>query len=305
MIPLDAVDARRDGSFALDDRFADAVLFAGGAFHSSGLHDTSHYSNHGAFPAASNQRPSWQWNDLLQRWELNYFTDGFSDHVNVPANRSMQFTSAYTIALWLRVNVNKAFQPFVVRGNGSVDDIEFYAGAAGELYFLHNRANGGSLTAASVGGLAALVPGKYAHVAITYDVNSSPKWRFYKDGLYSPVTFFAGDPSLPPPIITNQGWILGGATAIGFLEGQQSDVLILPRALSGSEIALLADPTYHPIRPTFARYWTRTPPEPPPLPNVDAYRLNGARTNAYMLTGAMTIAIELAGASDRPYQLHR
>ena len=178
--------------------------------------------------------------------------DGVDDFVAVPHATVPDVTTAYTISVWLNMTFVSGYQPILIRGNSTANDLELYwypDSFPQGLTVAHNRGNGGPFNFVYFSGAPT---NRLFHLAIVFDGNAIV--RAYYDGVPAAVRKLntTTPTTMAAPLATNKGWRIGkvdhpdfriGATSFpGFFEGLMDEVRIYNRALSASEITALANP---------------------------------------------------------------
>lgn len=166
--------------------------------------------------------------------------DGTDDYINASSSTGLDFTSAYTISMWVYPGTFATYRNFITRGNGNSDDIEFYQQTSGMMIIAHNRTNGGSFTYENT---PSPTLNTWTHIAITYDSSraSGPdnRWKIYYNNVLQSGSNPSGNGEIP--LAANTRWQIGqtehsafGSTKI--YKGKMDDVRIYNRALSADEI---------------------------------------------------------------------
>ena len=178
--------------------------------------------------------------------------DGVDDFVAVPHATVPDVTTAYTISVWLNMTFVSGYQPILIRGNSTANDLELYwypDSFPQGLTVAHNRGNGGPFNFVYFSGAPT---NRLFHLAIVFDGNAIV--RAYYDGVPAAVRKLntTTPTTMAAPLATTKGWRIGkvdhpdfriDATSFpGFFEGLMDEVRIYNRALSASEITALANP---------------------------------------------------------------
>lgn len=174
-------------------------------------------------------------------------TPASDDFVQVPAEGGLDFTGAYTISAWVRLDSTIDHRPLFVRGADDdvtdANDIEIYSqGSTRDLVVLHNRGNGGPLAFV---GFRDPPAGRIFHLAVSFD---GSEVRAYYDGVAQPIT--QHDAIIEPPLSTADVWLFGkvshsafGSGRRRFFDGLLDDVRFYGRALTPAEVQALAAAT--------------------------------------------------------------
>jgi len=142
-------------------------------------------------------------------------SDG-SDQLNNTSPNGLDFTSAYSVAGWVKTTTPASgkYHAILWRGvTGGNSDIEIYNAYSGKLTVAHNRSNGGSFDFIYY---AEPPDDTLCHLAVTYD-SSEPtkKVRVYYDGVEQTHTYQT--PDLAAPIAT-----AGHDISIGKLDSSEA-----------------------------------------------------------------------------------
>lgn len=210
------------------------------------LRDWSGRANHGTL-TDMDQGTDWvvSTHKGVSSWVLDF--DGSNDLVNVPNADVLDFTSDYSVALWVYPRAINAFNNLLTRGTGDSDDIEIYVSAANGITIVHNRDNGGTLEFASngssfnvsgAGGWGTLSINLWTHLVITKGGGS---WKVYRNGFQvgSTVT------SVDDPLDSNHPWRFASSDHSAFggvdkLDGLINDIRLYNRVLGADDALLLA-----------------------------------------------------------------
>ena len=173
------------------------------------------------------------------------------DYVRVPNHPALDFTDAFTLSAWIRIDSTAVttYRPIFVRGAddgvSDANDIDIFTYApTGELDVRFNRGNGGVFDEV----LFTSPPlDTLFHLAIAYDGNEV---RAYYDGVNQTVTW--GDSTLQAPLATGKPWLIGkinhgdfiapewGGGRVKFFDGLIDEVRFYDRTLSSTEVFALA-----------------------------------------------------------------
>ena len=159
--------------------------------------------------------------------------DGSSDYMQIANDQSLDFTSNFTLSAWVNPDQIRSYMPILIRGEGDVDDIEWYVTTSGG-FLVMNRGNGG--TQSSSGALTNPTVGKWNHLAINFD---GTNYRYYLDGVLK-----SGPSAILSPLDSDKLWRIGWIEHVAFgvndkWDGSIDDVRIYNYALSAQEIANL------------------------------------------------------------------
>jgi hypothetical protein len=253
------------------------------------LVDSSDQSNHGATVGA----PTW----ITGTTGLGLHTDGIADYALVPANASLDITSAITLAAWIKPESQSA-QDIIKKATLGLDDgYEFALSppedptSSGTLLFRLNEATSGDLYRVDTTTQYPFDGSTWVHVAATYD---GATMRIFLNGVE--------EASIPgPPSIATNGLDLGiGAQSDStrLFQGGLDDVRIYSRALSASEVARLSIRPPAPIRELVA-YYKMNENGGTTLVDSSGLGLDGAMTGSpTWIAGFDDLAVEFDGALD-------
>lgn len=165
-----------------------------------------------------------------------------NDFVEIPNSPDLDFTSAYTLEGWVRVDDDlplATYRPIWVRGTTGPSDIEVYVQwETNDLIVAHNRDNGGTFDYV---GFADPPNARVFHLAVVFDgINV----QAYYDGI--PAAVSQQTISMIPPVASGAGWWIGkvdhpafgddGSDAPDFFLGLLDEVRFWGRALNSSEV---------------------------------------------------------------------
>jgi len=153
--------------------------------------------------------------------------DGAGDFLDCGSDPSLDLTK-WTIAFWLRLNENKNYNAYVVKGVDAAENYEVLTYGAGNFHFpimFEGGARGYENTANSVSTV-----GEWAHYTYTYDPAEGR--RFYKDGslIFEDTESRIPQASTDPLLIGNEG----GQSR--FVPGIMDDIGIFNYAMTAEEI---------------------------------------------------------------------
>lgn len=168
--------------------------------------------------------------------------DGSNDLVTVPHSDDLSFTERFTFLAWIRADSFGAatdYQAVLTKGDASVHN--YWFGVRGTEVVLDFKV-GGSWHKFTTSG-AALTPGRWYHIATTFD-NSADSVRLFIDGAEATSDTMSVTPEANTQIIRIGNSAFSGEDWPGMLD----DVRIYDRVLSDGDIAALAtlpDPIAH------------------------------------------------------------
>ena len=172
--------------------------------------------------------------------------DGVATLIDVPSSASLNFGAAasvppgdFSIDAWL-------LRPPTAAGSGvrSLVDKRQGQGTTGYQFYLFNGQLGLQLADATFNnynsGVVVPADGRWHHVAVTVERNSSTGIRFYADGVQVGSSF---DPTLHPGSLANTSPLRIGAQVFGgeLLDAGLDELQIFARALSAAEIRAIFD----------------------------------------------------------------
>jgi hypothetical protein len=182
-------------------------------------HDSSGHGNDGIF----NGDP--QWVEGIYGSGIEF--DGDGDFLDCGSDPSLDLTK-WTIAFWLRLNENKNYNAYIVKGVDAAENYEVLTYGAGNFHFpiqFEDGARGFSNTDTGIS-----IVDEWAHYTYTYDPAEGR--RFYKDGSLIFEDTESGIPqaSTDPLLIGNEG----GQSR--FVPGVMDDIGIFNYAMAVEEI---------------------------------------------------------------------
>jgi len=116
------------------------------------------------------------------QWVVGYFGgalefDGSDDYIDCGNDPSLDLTT-WTITFWLKVNENKNYNGFVIKGLDAAENYEVLGFADGSFHFPIQHTDGSRTYINTAAGV--IVPDEWAHFAYSYDAAEGR--RFYKNG---------------------------------------------------------------------------------------------------------------------------
>ncbi|MHC4537160.1 MAG: LamG domain-containing protein, partial [Planctomycetota bacterium] len=116
------------------------------------------------------------------QWVVGYFGgalefDGTDDWLDCGSDPSLDLTT-WTITFWLKVNENKNYNGFIIKGNDADENYEVLGFADGSFHFPIQHTDGSRTYVNTDTGV--IVPDEWAHFAYSYDASQGR--RFYKNG---------------------------------------------------------------------------------------------------------------------------
>jgi len=214
---------------------AQGLVFAGlggpAGVASTLYRDSSLYCNHGTL---TNMDPAtdWVWDQFLGRWVLDF--DGSNDGVDCGAATSFDCTDGVSVAFWMKITSKLVERNLVYKGKNYVlgeswtsqyqTDDTLVFGIEQDRCMPHTKN----------------LVGTWHHVTGTFNNQlSAVQIKNYVDGaVYGLATRAAAI-----PVTTRSVCIGGGYDGSYPMLGRIGDPLIYNRALSTSEISILADPS--------------------------------------------------------------
>jgi len=181
--------------------------------------DSSGHGNHGTF----NGDPQWVEGYYGRAIEF----DGAGDFLDCGSDPSLDLTK-WTIAFWLRLNENKSYNAYIVKGLDVTENYEVLTYGDGHFHLPIGHADGSRTMGDTPAGVA--VTDEWAHFTYTYDPAEGR--RFYKDGslIFEDTESKTPQTSTNPLIIGNEGGMSR------FVNGTMDDIRIYNNVLTGVEI---------------------------------------------------------------------
>jgi hypothetical protein len=116
------------------------------------------------------------------QWVVGYFGgalefDGTDDWLDCGSDPSLDLTT-WTITFWLKVNENKNYNGFIIKGNDAAENYEVLGFEDGSFHFPIQHTDGSRTYVNTTAGV--IVPDEWAHFAYSYDASQGR--RMYKNG---------------------------------------------------------------------------------------------------------------------------
>ncbi len=182
-------------------------------------YDASGNGNNGSI----NGNPKWVVGHLGGALEF----DGSDDYVDCGTNPSLNLTK-WTVSFWLRVNENKNYNGFVIKGLDAAENYEVLGFADGSFHFPIAFADGSRTYVNTSPGV--IVPGEWAHFAYSYD--STEGRRLYKNG-----SLIFSDSESKIPRSSTASLTIGNEQPMSrYVNGAMDDVRIYNHVLTEPEI---------------------------------------------------------------------
>jgi len=182
-------------------------------------YDSSGNGNDGTF----NGNPKWVAGHFGTAVEF----DGSDDWIECGNDQSLDLTK-WTITFWLKVNQNKDFNGFVIKGLDAAENYEVLGFADGSFHFPITNTNGTRTYVNTATGV--IIAGEWAHYAYSYD--SAEGRRFYKNG-----NLIFEDTESGTPRASTESLSIGNEQPMSrFVNGVMDDVRIYNHVLSEPEI---------------------------------------------------------------------
>ena len=157
--------------------------------------------------------------------------DGSDDYISIPNHSSLQFTSAITVAAWVRADSwGTSYDVDVIlrKGEGNPNNWQFAIAEGRVALFLDDSDSNG------IRGNTTLNTGQWYHVAATWD---GSEVRIYVDAVLdnTPASYTSTIGTDTRPVY------LGGRSGTDLLDGALDDVRVYDRALTAADIQALYD----------------------------------------------------------------
>jgi hypothetical protein len=153
--------------------------------------------------------------------------DGSDDWLDCGNDPSLDLTR-WTITFWLKVNQNKNYNGFVIKGLDAAENYEVLGFADGSFHFPITHTDGSRTFVNTDAGV--IVVGEWAHFAYSYD--SAEGRRFYKNG-----NLIFGDTDSGTPKASTESLTIGNEQPMSrFVNGVMDDIRIYNHVLSIPEI---------------------------------------------------------------------
>jgi len=165
-------------------------------------------------------------------WVVGYFGgalefDGSDDWIDCGNDPSLDLTR-WTITFWLKVNQNKDYNGFVIKGLDSAENYEVLGFADGSFHFPIMHTDGSRTYVNTDAGV--IIAGEWAHFAYSYD--SAEGRRFHKNG-----SLIFQDTDSGTPKTSTESLTIGNEQPLSrFVNGVMDDIRIYNHVLSLPEI---------------------------------------------------------------------
>jgi len=166
------------------------------------------------------------------QWVAGYFGgalefDGSDDWLDCGSNPSLDLTT-WTITFWLKVNENKNYNGFIIKGNDAAENYEVLGFADGSFHFPIQHTDGSRTYINTAAGI--IVPDEWAHFAYSYDAAQGR--RFYKNG-----SLIFEDTESGTPQASTTSLAIGNEQPLSrYVNGAMDDIRIYNHVLSESEL---------------------------------------------------------------------
>jgi hypothetical protein len=166
------------------------------------------------------------------QWVVGYFGgalefDGTDDWLDCGNDPSLDLTT-WTITFWLRVNENKNYNGFIIKGNDVTENYEVLGFADGSFHFPIAHTDGSRTYINTAAGV--IVPDEWAHFAYSYDAAQGR--RFYKNG-----DLIFEDTESGTPQTSSVSLAIGNEQPLSrYVNGAMDDIRIYNHLLSESEL---------------------------------------------------------------------
>ncbi|MFH1882367.1 MAG: LamG domain-containing protein, partial [Planctomycetota bacterium] len=166
------------------------------------------------------------------QWVVGYFGgalefDGSDDWLDCGNGPSLDLTQ-WTITFWLKINENKNFNGFFIKGLDAAENYEVLGFADGSFHFPISHTDGSRTYVNTSAGV--IVPDEWAHFAYSYDAAEGR--RFYKNGSL----IFEDAESKTPQASTGILSIGNEQPMSRYVNGTMDDIRIYNHVLSEPEI---------------------------------------------------------------------
>lgn len=194
------------------------------------LADYSGGVRHGSLTAMD---PPTDWVPSAGKYSLDF--DGTDDYVALPRSAALEAATLYSVSLWFYArSVTGAREYIAYRSTSVANTILFQIDTNGaDLRFIARDDAGTIANATSTGGAAT---GVWTHAV---GVRVGNNLELFKNGR-SVATASAAVGATTPTVFTLGACFAGLGTPSLFVDGQIDDVRVYARAITGTEIALLA-----------------------------------------------------------------
>ncbi len=166
------------------------------------------------------------------QWVVGYFGgalefDGSDDYIDCGNDPSLDLTK-WTITFWLKINENKDYNGFVIKGLDAAENYEVLGFADGSFHFPIQHTDGSRTFVNTSAGV--IVPDEWAHFAYSYD--EAEGRRFYKNGSLIFEDTESGTPQASTGILS-----IGNEQPMSrYVNGTMDDIRIYNHVLSEPEI---------------------------------------------------------------------
>ena len=166
------------------------------------------------------------------KWVAGYFGtalefDGSDDWIDCGNDPSLDLTK-WTITFWLKVNQNKNYNGFVIKGLDAAENYEVLGFEDGSFHFPITHTDGSRTYINTDTGV--IITGEWAHFAYSYD--SAEGRRFYKNG-----NLIFQDTDSGTPKASTESLTIGNEQPMSrFVNGVMDDIRIYNHVMSKPEI---------------------------------------------------------------------
>jgi hypothetical protein len=166
------------------------------------------------------------------QWVVGYFGgalefDGTDDWLDCGNDPSLDLTQ-WTITFWLKINENKNYNGFIIKGNDVTENYEVLGFADGSFHFPIAHTDGSRTYINTAAGV--IVPDEWAHFAYSYDAAQGR--RFYKNG-----DLIFEDTESGTPQTSSVSLAIGNEQPLSrYVNGAMDDIRIYNHLLSESEL---------------------------------------------------------------------
>ncbi|MHC4726506.1 MAG: LamG domain-containing protein, partial [Planctomycetota bacterium] len=166
------------------------------------------------------------------QWVVGYFGsalefDGTDDWLDCGSDPSLDLTT-WTITFWLKINENKDFNGYIIKGNDAAENYEVLTYGDGHFHFPILFTDGSRTYGNTDPGIC--IVGEWAHYAYSYDASQGR--RFYKNG----ELIFEDTESGTPQVSTTSLAIGNEQPMSRYTNGAMDDIRIYNHLLSEPEI---------------------------------------------------------------------
>ncbi|MBC8472600.1 MAG: LamG domain-containing protein [Planctomycetes bacterium] len=166
------------------------------------------------------------------QWVMGYFGgalefDGTDDWLDCGSDPSLDLTT-WTITFWLKVNENKNYNGFIIKGDDAAENYEILGFADGSFHFPIQHTDGSRTYVNTTTGV--IVPDEWAHFAYSYDASQGR--RMYKNGS---LIFEDTEDGIPQASTTSLA--IGNEQPLSrYVNGAMDDIRIYNHLMSEPEI---------------------------------------------------------------------